>query len=302
MGLLDTLTQKKPFDATLGGMILNFFKATPQSTKQVLGKIGQTVARSIGSAAVSATKPLGGQDQVTVKDVPDQFKNMYLKVFGSEPVKSLETRIAENEIKIQQNPVAKKIGVDKYALPLAFWAVIGDSALNVMPTGSPAKSGIKALAQSLLKIKTAPEAARLLLRFGIPNEVLGQFPKRFAEANTPELVQGNLELLNSAVGTYLGKLRTSNVTDAITRLRSVLQAAKPKREILETAYSAKRSEQAGVLESIFSKQGGRTGFTKALGTLKGELVEKRPDVLPISLQDSDVHSLFNAIQSHGILT
>lgn len=131
---------QKAWSKKFGGaqnMFSNFLKSVPEA----LAEVGQSITRSIGSVGVSLSKPLTGEEEVTPK-------NKFMKsLFGDEPIKSLEDRVAGAEISLQTNPTSKKLGLDKYALPLAFGGVIGDATLNFTGFGGESQF-IKQLAKT----------------------------------------------------------------------------------------------------------------------------------------------------------
>lgn len=103
-----------------------------QKTGGFLRDVGQGITRSIASAGVSFGKALTGQSQ---RDVTYQPRGRFEQaVFGKEPVKSLERRIADNELTLKRD-----YNVKRGALPLAFGGVIASTALDLLPGGKPGK-------------------------------------------------------------------------------------------------------------------------------------------------------------------
>lgn len=192
--MANPLDQKTPFDATIPGQIKNFYTSLPSSFLKVGKDIAQGVARSVGSAAISLARPFTGADTATAEDsyTPELFKAF----FGPEPVKDLSSRIAESEIKLQQNPFAKKLGLDQFALPLSFAGVVGMTAADLTPFGFEGKEGasaLKTLSETLSKIGDDPAVSSLLRKSRFSEELIGQYAPSLAKETNPSIIERTLK-------------------------------------------------------------------------------------------------------------
>lgn len=180
-----------PFDTTTIGKVVNFYKAIPGAIKDTAADLFHGITRSLEGAG----RTLLGQDDLpapTTSD-PKAYQAFHSFMYGNEPVPNLQNRVATSEQTIKANPIAKKTGADKFALPLAFGGVMGDVALNLTPFGGEGN-----VLKNLLKETTAHGAHTILTKIGIADDVARAFAPHFAESRTPEEVQHTYDLLKHA--------------------------------------------------------------------------------------------------------
>ena len=125
-----------------------------------------------------------------------------------------------------------------------------------------------------------------------------------AGIETDEEGETEVDPLKAAVGVAAGSLlrRKVNVPDIdvttpIGKLITAIRGAGKPTKALEAAQSAERSRRAGAVAGIFGREQGQRGFYQALGKLKGPLAE-RPSFEPVMLEQGDVDTLFNQVQTH----
>jgi len=144
---------------------------------------------------------MGGVDEIN----PTEKSKLFQAIFGKEPIRSLEDRIATSEQKIKASPFANKIGVEKMALPLAFGGVIGSVGLDLTPWGSLEKNAVK----SLLKATTNEAAVSILAKMKIPSEVAAKYAPKFATTKTLDETKGLFDEMKSVINpkkpTFTGK-------------------------------------------------------------------------------------------------
>ncbi|GAH68506.1 unnamed protein product, partial [marine sediment metagenome] len=123
----------------------------------ILKEIGQSIARNIASAGVTISKALGGAEKVAWEDFPKVFQPTARAIFTAEPIKPIEQRIAEAELKIKDfglelkvEGVQSKLGraIERNALPLAFAGIMGSVGIDLTPFGGLEKNAIKALVKT----------------------------------------------------------------------------------------------------------------------------------------------------------
>jgi|ETN02SMinimDraft_2_1059926.scaffolds.fasta_scaffold05453_2 hypothetical protein len=199
---------EKPFASTPFGVALNTVFGLPTAAKDVARTIQLGIARNIGSAGLTIAKPFGGVEEL--KKGEGEIKQKAFEVlFGDEPLKPLEDRIADAEIGIKSSPTAQKFGIDKYALPLAFGAIIADTALDLTPLiGS--KTGVKAL----IKETTSEGVMKILTRSGIPADIAKEFAPKLAKSTSKREVVEIVKLLGGSAGAKL-------VDDAVTSIPKI---------------------------------------------------------------------------------
>ena len=279
-----------PFEATPFGIALNTVFGLPTAAKDVARTIQLGIARNIGSAGLSLTKPLGGVEEL---EKGEGIKRKAFEVlFGDEPLRPLEDRIASAEIGVKSSPTAQKLGIDKYALSLAFGAIIGDAALDLTPLIGT-KTGIKAL----IRETTSEGVMKILTKSGIPADIAKEYAPKLAKSTSKKEVVEIVKLLQSSAGSKLVDDAVSSANDPISKLiKAVKDSGKP-REVLEQTFTAERARRAGTVEGVFGGAKGQKGYYQALGKLKGELSEKKTFEL-IKLDQGDIDDLFNIAQQH----
>jgi len=290
-----------PFDATKTGIAINTILGLPKAFGEVMTDIGQSIARNIGSAAITITgspfskERLGGTgEQISSDDIKSNFgQEVFKRIFGDEPIKSIEQRISETELKIQNSPTAKTFGVDKFSLPLAFGLVVGDTALDLSPLGGE-KNAIK----QLVKEESIEGVSKILKNIKVPDEIVSIFSPKFAESKTEKEVVNLFEQIKQTTGM---KKTVDNIPippeDSVSKLLTAIKGADKPRTELEAIYTAERAKRATDVEQIFSQANGRQGFYDALGKLAGELAPEKPKFDMLKLEQKDTDNLFNMIQS-----
>ena len=183
-----------PFLPTIEGfadktkeLLDSFFAPSPDKVRirdvareipAVLGEIGQNIARNIGSAGVTLSKPFTGVEEISPESFPEFFKPVAQKIFTSEPIKSIEDRIADAELFIKDfskdiretHPIFSKL-LEKSALPVGFVGVMGSVGLDFTPFGGLEKNAVK----SMVRAKTFNEAMSVLLKMRVSDDIARNF-------------------------------------------------------------------------------------------------------------------------------
>ena len=308
-------------DSTLG-IIKNTITGLPKAALKVGEDIFHGITRSLGSAGLT----LMGKDQLQ-PTTPFEQKVFDFVYGGTEPVKNLQTRIAENEIKIKENPFAKKHGIDKYALPLAFAGIMGSTGLDVSMFGGVEKNAVKALAKETSEIGIT----KILSKMGIADDVIKEFAPKIAQTTDETEIKGALDLIKntqtiknlSQTETPIAKsisdiAKTSKETlqevpqqvsqsipqstaSSIEKITQALKEVKPLRGKQEQLYTEQRGLRAVAAQNIGADVKGEAGYIAQLGKLKGEY--GKIDYTPIkdSLTQPDIDNLFTHIQDSPVL-
>ncbi len=151
-----------------------------RNTGSNLKEIAQGTTRSLGSLGMTLTGQIG---QLGTRSKGAQI------LYGKTPVKDISTRIAEGETLVKQSPLAKKLGVDKYATPLSFLGVGGTIALDVIPGGAAEKNAIKQIAKS----KDTGFIKSLLKKLNVADDIAESYAPRLATISDENKVVGALD-------------------------------------------------------------------------------------------------------------
>ncbi len=176
------------------GVAFNTVAGLPAAAIQFGKDVGQGIARDIQGIGLSigdAVNHFLGRD-TTSSYTPTN--NVDKTVLG-DTTESLGSRVTDAEIQIKASPMAKKLGLDKIALPLAFGGVIGSVALDFAGLG-----GEEAAIKQLLKETTTEGALDLLTKAKVPTPVAAAFAPEFAKATTPEEVNQLMNLMHGTIG------------------------------------------------------------------------------------------------------
>lgn len=225
---------KTPFESTKLGIAANTIFGLPKAALGVAKDLAQGFARSITSTGLSISNatvgkiPRVGYKPSIPAPIPEDNSagaKFHRFVYGNEDVKDLATRVVEFENTIKQSPTAKKFGLDKAALPLAFGGVIGSATLDLVPGGVGEKNAVKAL----LKETTEEGAIKVLKNIGFTDDVAKKFAIDFADADSDVIVKDLLDNAKAVQGgkvfdTYLSEGTTDNVVKEVTQDPLVQQA------------------------------------------------------------------------------
>lgn len=282
----DTQVQvEDSFDSTPFGVAVNTVFGLPKALGSVAKTIGRGISRNIASAGVTFSKPFGGVDELQPEG------RVFKTLFGDEPIKPLEDRVANAEVAIKGNSTAQKYKLDKIALPLAFGGIIGEAALDLTPL-----VGTKTAVKALVKETSSSGVMKLLMKSGVPEDVAKAYAPKLARTTTKREVIETVKLLQGSVGSKMvGEVAKPD--DAVSRLIRAVKEAEQPREALEEAFTAERARRAGTVKGVFETGEGQKGYYQALSKLKGQLAEEKKFEL-VKLVEKDVDDLFNIAQQH----
>jgi len=221
-------------------------------TKKLVGKvtpfikdIGKEIARNIGSAGVSLAKPitkkiLPQEKGLDVVEVPKFLQS----IFKDEPIKSVELRIAEAEMRVKEWGEREKkyssLGkiASQFPEELAFAGVVGSVGLDLLPLGGTRKGAVEAIK----KVNKVDDAIDLLLKIGVKDDLA----KHFA----PEIVKTKSDDVAKKLLTHIAEVNkttkvkpTGIVTDALKPTKQLDEIFKPIDETTQSIQQAKASGQ-----------------------------------------------------------
>jgi len=193
-----------PFDATVPGQIMNFYKALPGSTLEVgkqliqgLFRIPADLGISAAQAGVAIADRTFGTNYIEKATQPIPTDGLSV-LLGTEPLKGYATKIEELSQSIAQSSFAKKTGLDRQAMPLAFAGVIGIEALNFI-------GGENTAIAKIAKERVPAVIEKMLIEWGIDQTIARKVAPHLADTTdhveikaTLDTAHGMQALLNNA--------------------------------------------------------------------------------------------------------
>lgn len=214
---------KLGFDATPLGHAVNFFADVPQATYdtgknliQSLFRIPAEFSISAGQAGAAIADHYLGTDYTSkaVKDIPTDGLSTLL---GSEPLKGYAPQIEELSKSIAGSSFAKKTGLDKGALPLAFAGIVGGTAIN-FDAGGGQENVINAIAK-----QTDPARIfNILVKSGVEKTIAAKAANHLAEVSAPAEIKATLDTLQAsqavAEATQLGPQLAKDIREQVPNI------------------------------------------------------------------------------------
>lgn len=120
-------------------------------------------------------------------EVPDDVKIIFKTLLGSNPIKPLATEVAEKEL--------AHGGPGKFSTPYALLTTTGLAALDFSGFGGEKKG----LAIALKETKTAEQAANILRKAGLAEDLIDIYAPAFAQSKTVQDVNKGLGFLDTAL-------------------------------------------------------------------------------------------------------
>ena len=245
---------------------VNFVKSLPGAIGETAKNIGQGITRNIASAGLSFTKPFGGTDELQPKGKVQQT------IFGNEPIKPVEQRIADFEIKIQdmadkragQNPNFDPTLLKQTALPMAALAIGGDVLLDLIPSLGGEKNALKNIA----KTGDINIIIKELKALGVPSEIMPSLSKQLVKTNTEK-----------GVADVISKSLRSDITNNETMLLQLedtfkeLQKAK-KNKTDKIAIKGIENAQQKILQEMGKITQSTYRLNKPLATIEAKKLGK----------------------------
>ena len=214
-----------PFDATKTGIAINTVLGLPRAAKEVGGGILQSIARNIASAGVTLAKPVGGAEELRPEDFTGTSRRVYTTIFGDENIRSIEDKVASAEIAIKQNEFARETGAAKYALPIAFSAVVGEVALDLTPVGGSTKNATKAF----IKETSEAGASKILKTMGVTDDAaIKILSKRMVDVKSQADADRFFDILKQTTGMRRAIDATPPAADdSVSKLFAAIKGAGP---------------------------------------------------------------------------
>lgn len=224
-GILETLKQMlsalKETTVKVGESIpVNILKEIPDSTTKVIKSIGsfaktiqEEIAKSGASVALTAMYPFTKKFEYTSEEferMDPRLKKIKEDIFGKDPLKSLQTRIAEAEVKVKQWGAKKGIKpIEKGALPISVLGVGLGVGLDFTGWGG----GKKQVAKTLAKVNKVDDVAKILKGINVADDLIPIYSKTIAKLSKVDDV--------------------AKAIDKITDIQKTTKAVKGAKEITE---------------------------------------------------------------------
>ncbi len=228
--------------------ILNKLKSSEllSSTKSVIdfvGRFGRTIlqetAKSGASLGLTLTAPFTGVRQISSEELPEDQRKFKEFVFGQDPIKAIETRIAETEITLQRKGIEiPLIGEDFQAkqvvkpeelkgleFPLAFIGVGLTVGLDFVGGG-----GKKQVVSILSKTNKIDDVAKILKKINVADDLIPTYAKTISKLNKTDDVAKALDKI-------IDIQKTTKVTGEIG------EAAKKVSPLIEEAKKYKSADE-----------------------------------------------------------
>ncbi len=227
---------KTPFASTALGVAFNTVRGIPRALVNTGKELVHSATRAVGSFGLGLAEPFTGEEEISKQNIKSPvLKKAFSFAFGDEPIQSVSRRVADNEIKIKDSPLAKKIGVSKFAAPLAFAGVVGGDALNFAPFGGESK-----LVTQLVKETDAKVIASVLVKMGVKSELIPRAAEALAAATKPAEVKDILLNTKAFHGlSVAAEKEAANAGEKVLETPAVTQPTKLSREGVPMALSAR---------------------------------------------------------------
>lgn len=207
------------FNASPVGVAINTVTGLPREAI----KAGKDILQGVARTAIG----LGGDIRnATVAPQKRVFevapKGFVAKALGPEPIKTIASRVAGNELAIKSSPVAKKLGVSgKLALPIAFAGTVGSATLDLFPGGATEKNALKALAKST----DEKYIANVLKMLKVDEAIIPKISGRIARNSDQKVIANILKEAKVKPAYAEAAIKTSDVdyADAISKELSQYQ-------------------------------------------------------------------------------
>lgn len=148
--------------------------------------IQESIAQSGGSVGLTITSPFTGKTEITSEELRPGFeRNLKELIFGKEPIKSLQTRVAETELTLKEKglPIIGKTKLtEKGALPLALVGVGATVGLDFTGWGAGKNEVVKILA----KTSKVEDVAKILRKMNVAEDLVSDYSKVISKLDKTE--------------------------------------------------------------------------------------------------------------------
>jgi hypothetical protein len=234
--------------------VADVIKEVPKATVTVAKKIGNVaksiqegIARSGASTALTLMTPFGGPEELKDEDLDPDIRKAKDIIFGKDPLKSLQTRIAESEVRIKSgetkipltNKSLKDITGKKLALPLSILGVGLSTALDFTGAG-----GEKNVIKLLAKTEKFEDVAKILRQVGVAEDLIEPYGKLIAKTSKIEDVSKAIDKINDIQKTTKTVSKTGDeILKTLSQEPITPKSVIPKAKPTDSLFIAKPKER-----------------------------------------------------------
>jgi len=220
------LETETPFSQPVESLItpIDFLKEIPKSTKIVTEKIlefaktvQEEIVKSWTGVGLTAISPFTKVEEIRTEDLPEEAQKLKELIFGPDPIKSLQTRIAEAEIALPKGE-ALPFGI-KAPKELAGPGVFLIVGLDFTLFGGGKKQAIK----TLTRLNKADDVAKVLKQVNVADDLITTYAPIIAKTNKADDVIKALDKIEDIQKTTKAVAPTvPKVAKAVPRERQFL--------------------------------------------------------------------------------
>ena len=222
--------------------VIDFLKEIPTSTVKVISSIAkfgkgvqEDIAKSGASVAMTAMYPFTKKETLISEELDPDLRKAKEFIFGKDPLKSLQTRIAETELTLKEKglelPGVGKIEVKGKELPLAILGVGAVVGLDFTGWGGGKKQAVNLLT----KINKVDDVAKVLKQINVADDLIPVYSKTIAKLTKADDVAKALDKIVDIQKTT--KLATpiaqKAIKEAISAEKGIIPTAKGVKEVIE---------------------------------------------------------------------
>lgn len=208
---------------------LTYLKSLGRVTGKMAKSMQEEIARSGGSVGLTLAYPFTKKETITDEELgpwATKFKHL---IFGERPLRSLQTRIAESELKLKregfQVPFTGKTFTPeqvggKRALPLSVIGIGAMVALDFTGTG-----GSKNTLKLLTKLDNVGDISKVLKAINVADDLVVPYAKRIAKLNKVDDVAKAINKISDIQKTTKVAGQAAKISTK-TRTRSFLRTVK----------------------------------------------------------------------------
>lgn len=212
-----SITPPKPFASTPLGIGFNTITGLPKAALDTGIGIARGLvsdANALGRTGLNiegkALDKITGQNQAPAYPQSAPLPSEFHPIFGDQPVNVVPKQYQDMKTAIQNSSIAKKIGLDKVAGPLAFGGVLGQNLLDFAPLGGSEDAAIKQLAK-----ETDPELiAGMLRKIGVHPAVADKMAPHIAATTDTGEIKNALNIMKGTQAMHNEALHNESLAPA----------------------------------------------------------------------------------------
>jgi hypothetical protein len=210
--------------------VIDVLNEIPESTVKVIKTIGsfaksvqESIARSGASVGLTLAYPFSKKYTLAKEELGPELQNIFTILYGNDPLKSLQTRIAETEISLKSEglniPGIGSVDVKGKEMPLAVLGVGAVVGLDFTGWGGGKKQTLNLLA----KTSKVDDVAKILKAIGVADDLVPIYSKTIAELSKVDDVIKVIDKIENIQKTTKIAGEIGKTTSKILKERQFLQ-------------------------------------------------------------------------------